>query len=157
MQYDRIVEAAIESQAETVFDDPLLEITAAANVFIDILEITIGPHEGATAPNPTPYAFYTATAAGTGGAAVTEVLVRGKGTIGGVALSGLTAPSATGYREFPQGAIPWEIGVNHLWIPEARFEVIGGGQDFFGIVYLANPSATPTSTVKITWGERTAT
>ena len=157
MEYSVVVEAAIESQAETALDDPLLEITAAAGTLIDILEITIGPHEGATAPDPTPYAFYTATAAGTGGAAVTEVAVRGTGTIRGVALSGLTAPSATGFREFPQGAIPWEIGVNHLWIPEARFEIIGGGQDFFGIVYLANPSATPTSTVKITWGERSAT
>ncbi len=157
MQYDRIVEAAIESQAETALDDPLLEITAAANVFIDILEVNIGAHEGATTPDPTPYAFYTATAAGTGGSTVTEAIVRGKGTIGGVALSGLTAPSATGYREFPQGAIVWEIGAHHLWIPEARFEVIGGGQDFFGIVYLAAPSATPTSTVKVTWGERTAT
>ncbi len=157
MQYDRIVEAAIESRAESGLDNPLLEITAPANSFLDILEITIGPHEGATAPDPTPYAFYTATAAGAGGAAVTEALVRGKGTIQGVALSALTAPSATGFREFPQGAIAWEIGVNHLWVPEARFEVIGGGQDFFGIVYLANPSATPTSTVKITWGERSAT
>ena len=157
MQYDRIVEAAIASQAEAALDDPLLEITAPANVFIDLLEVTIGPHEGATAPDPTPYAFYTATAAGTGGATVVEVVVRGKGAPQGVALSGLTAPSATGYREFPQGAIPWEVGVNHLWLPEARFEVIGGGQDFFGIVYLAAPSATPTSTVKITWGERSAT
>ena len=157
MQYDRIVEAAIQSQAETAADDPLLEITAPANVFLDILEITIGPHEGATAPNPTPYAFYTATAAGTGGATVVEVAVRGKGSPQGVALSGLTAASGTGFREFPQGAIAWEIGVNHLWIPEARFEVIGGGQDFFGIVYLAAPSAAPTSTVKITWGERTPT
>ena len=157
MQYDVIVEAAIESQTEAALDDPLLEVTAAAGTLIDILEVTIGPHEGATPPDPTPYAFYTATAAGTGGATVVEVAVRGKGTIRGVALSGLTAPSATGFREFPQGAIPWEIGVNHLWIPEARFEVIGGGQDFFGIVYLANPSATPTSTVKITWGERSAT
>ncbi len=157
MQYDRIVEAAIASQAEAAADDPLLEVTAPANVLIDILEITIGPHEGATAPNPTPYAFYTATAAGAGGSTVTEVVVRGKGAAQGVALSGLTAPSATGFREFPQGAVAWEIGVNHLWIPEARFEVIGGGQDFFGIVYLAAPSATPTATVKITWGERTAT
>ncbi len=157
MNYDRIVEVAIASQAEAAADDPLLEITAPANVFLDILEVTIGPHEGATAPNPTPYAFYTATAAGTGGATVVEVAVRGKGAIQGVALSGLTAPSATGYREFPQGAVAWEIGVNHLWIPEARFEVIGGGQDFFGIVYLAAPSAAPTSTVKITWGERSAT
>ena len=157
MQYDRIVEAAIASQAETAADDPLLEITAPANVFLDVLEVTIGAHEGATAPDPTPYAFYTATLAGAGGAAVTEVVLRGKGAPQGVALSGLTAPSATGYREFPQGAIAWEIGVNHLWIPEARFEVIGGGQDFFGIVYLGAPSATPTSTVKITWGERTPT
>ncbi len=157
MQYDRIVEVAIASQAEAAADDPLLEITAPSTVFLDILEVTIGPHEGATAPNPTPYAFYTATAAGTGGATVVEVAVRGKGAIQGVALSGLTAPSATGYREFPQGAVAWEIGVNHLWIPEARFEVIGGGQDFFGIVYLAAPSAAPTSTVKITWGERSAT
>ncbi len=157
MQYDRIVEAAVQSLAEADADDPLLELTAPANTFLDILEITIGPHEGATAPDPTPYAFYTATAAGTGGGAVVEVLVRGKGTIQGVALSGLTAASGTGFREFPQGAIAWEIGVNHLWIPEGRFEVIGGGQDFFGIVYLAAPSATPTSTVKITWGERSAT
>ncbi len=156
MQYDRVVEAAIQSSAEPDFDDPLLELTAPANTFIDILEVTIGAHEGATPPNPTPYAFYTATAAGTGGAAVTEVLVRGKGGIQGSVLSGLTAASGTGFREFPQGAISWEIGVNHLWVPEARFEVIGGGQDFFGIVYLAAPSATPTSTVKITWGERSA-
>ncbi len=157
MQYDVVVEAAIASQAEAAADDPLLEITAPDGTLIDILEVTIGPHEGATAPNPTPYAFYTATAAGTGGATVVEVAVRGKGTIRGVALSGLTAPSATGYREFPQGGVPWEVGVNHLWVPEARFEVIGGGQDFFGIVYLAAPSAAPTSTVKITWGERSAT
>ncbi len=157
MNYDRIVEAAIASQAEAAADDPLLEITAPANVFLDILEVTIGPHEGATAPNPTPYAFYTATAAGTGGATVVEVAVRGKGAIQGVALSGLTAPSATGYREFPQCAVAWEIGANHLWLPEALFEVIGGGQDFFGIVYLAAPRAAPTSTVKITWGERSAT
>ena len=157
MDYDRIVEVAIASQAEAAADDPLLEITAPAGTLIDILEVTIGAHEGATAPNPTPYAFYTATAAGTGGATVVEVAVRGKGAIQGVALSGLTAPSATGYREFPQGAVAWEIGVNHLWIPEARFEVIAGGQDFFGIVYLTAPSAAPTSTVKITWGERTAT
>ena len=157
MQYNVVVEAAIQSQAETVLDDPLLEITAPAGTLIDILEITIGPHEGATAPDPTPYAFYTATGAGTGGATVTEVAVRGTGTIRGVALSGLTALPVAGLRVFPQGAISWEIGVNHLWIPEARFEVIGGGQDFFGIHYLANPSATPTSTVKITWGERSAT
>ncbi len=157
MQYDRIVEAAIASQAEAAADDPILEITAPANVFLDILEVTIGPHEGATPPNPTPYAFYTATAAGAGGATVVEVLVRGKGTIQGVALSGLTAASGTGFREFPQGAIAWEMGVNHLWIPEARFEVIGGGQDFFGIMYLGTPSAAPTSTMKITWGERSAT
>ncbi len=157
MQYDRVVEAAIQSSAEAGADNPLLEINAPTAAYIDILEITIGPHEGATAPDPTPYAFYTATAAGTGGAAVTEVLVRGKGTIQGSALSGLTAASGTGFREFPQGAIPWEVGVNHLWIPEARFEVIGAGQDFFGIVYLGAPSATPTSTIKITWGEHSAT
>ncbi len=156
MQYDRIVEAAVESLAESAADDPLLEISVPTNAFIDILEVTIGPHEGATSPDPTPYAFFTASAGGTGGNPVTEVLVRGKGTIRGVCQSQLTAPSATDYREFPQGAIPWEVGVNHLWVPEARFEVIGGGQDFFGIVYLAAPSAIPTSTVKITWGERSA-
>ena len=157
MQYDLIVEAATESGAETGLDDPILELNVPSNTIIDILEVTIGPHEGATPPTPTPYAFFTASAGGTGGNPVTEVIVRGKGTIRTVVQKHLTAPSATGYREFPQGAIPWEIGVNHLWVPEARFEVIGGGQDFFGIVYLANPSATPTSTVKITWGERSAT
>ncbi len=157
MQYDVIVEAAIQSRAEAGADNPLLEVTAPAGTLMDILEVTIGAHEGATAPDPTPYAFYTATAAGAGGVVVTEVAVRGKGIIRGSVLSALTAPSATGFREFPQGAIAWEIGANHLWIPDARFEVIGGGQDFFGIVYLAAPSATPTSTVKITWGERSAT
>jgi hypothetical protein len=157
MQYDRIVEAAVQSLAEANADDPLLEVTAPTGVLIDILEVIIGPHEGATAPDPTPYGFYTATAAGTGGTAVTEVVARGKGANQGTALSDLTAPSATGYREFPQGAIPWEVGAQHLWIPDARFEVIAGGQDFFGIVYLAAPSATPTSTVKVTWGERSAT
>ena len=50
MQYDLIVEAAAESQAETGLDNPLLEVTAPANTLIDILEVTIGAHEGATAP-----------------------------------------------------------------------------------------------------------
>ncbi len=156
MQYDRVAEATIQSLAEADADDPLLEIRVSVTAVLDILEVTIGPHEGATAPDPTPYAFFTASSGGTAGNPVTEVLVRGKGSIVGVAQSQLTAPGVSDYREFPQGAIPWEVGVNHLWLPEARFEVWSGGQDFFGIVYLAAPSATPTTTVKITWGERSA-
>ena len=156
MQYDRIVEAAVVSLAEPDANDPLLEIRLTPTAVIDILEVTIGPHEGPTPPEPTPYAFFSASDGGTGGSPVIEVLVRGKGTIAGVAQSELTAPGGTDYREFPQGAIAWEIGVNHLWVPEARFEVWSGGQDFFGIVFLAAPSATPITTVKITWGERSA-
>jgi hypothetical protein len=154
MEYDRTVSAANESVATiAAADDSILELSIPANVTAEILRVEIGPHEGATPPNPTPWAMYTATAAGTGGAAVTETLQSGSGTIQGSVLKTLTAIPVTGLREMPQGAIAWEVGVIYVPVPEERIKVVGGGQDFFGFHFLAAPSATPTFTAHIVWGE----
>lgn len=156
MQYERVVSAANESVATiAAADDPILELSIPANVVAEILRVEIGPHEGATAPNPTPWAMYTATAAGTGGSAVTETIQRGSGTIQGSVLKTLSALPGSGLREMPQGAINWSVGALYLPVPEERIIVMGGGQDFFGFHFLSAPSATPTFTAHIVWGEVT--
>ena len=153
MNYERVVAASMESIAVSTIDDPMVELTIPANVFAEILRIEIGPGEQATLPTPTPYAFYTATAAGTGGSAVTEVIQQGSGTIQSSVLRNLTAASATGFREFPQGAVPWEVGALYLPIPDERFQLRGSGQDFFGVLFTTAPSAAVTFTLGIVWGE----
>lgn len=153
MNYDRVVHSAMESIAVSTIDDPMIELTIPANVFAEVLRIEIGPGEQAALPTPTPYAFYTATAAGTAGTTTTEVIQQGAGTIQGSVLRNLTAASATGFREFPQGAVPWEVGTQYLPVPQELFQLRGGGQDFFGVLFTTAPSAAVTFTMQIVWGE----
>ncbi len=152
--YDRVVSIAVSSQAEADTLDPIIELSVPANGFVDILRVEVGPHEGATAPNPTPWAFYTATAAGTGGTALTsEAIVRGDGTILTSGTRNLTAASATGYLQYDNPAINWTVGHLYLPIPAEMFRVVGGGQDFFGFLFTTAPSAAPTLSSKIIVGE----
>ncbi len=143
----------MESQAVSTADDPMLELTMVGVVNGEILRVTIGAAEQATPPTPTPYAFYTATAAGTGGTAVTENIVAGPGTIQASVLRNLTALPVTGLREFAQGAVVWETGELWLPTPEERFEIHAGRQDFFGLHFLTAPSVAVTFTCSIVWAE----
>ena len=153
MNYERVVAAAMESVSASTADDPMIELVTPTFVFAEILRINIGPAEQATLPEPTPYAFYTATAAGAGGVGLTEVIQRGTGTIGAFAERNLTAPGVAGFREFPQGTVPWEIGL--MYVPEAddRFQVRTGGQLVFGVLFTSAPSVAVTFTLQIVWGE----
>ncbi len=152
--YDRIVSIGVQSQTEADADDPLIEITVPGNGFADILRVEIGPHEGATAPDPTPYAFYTATAIGSGGTAITtEAIIRGDGTIITSGIRNLTAASGTGFREYERPAIQWSVGHLYLPIPAEMFRIRGGGQDFFGFLFATAPSAAPTYSAQIVVGE----
>lgn len=153
MNWQRVVQVGAETITETAADDPLIEVNLSAVAAAEILRVQIGAAQQATPPTPTPYAFYTATAAGTGGAAMNENVVTGDGTVLGTALSGLTALPVTGLIEFPQGAVVWETGELWLPTPEERFLLFGGGQDFFGVHFLLAPSVSVITTVMIEWGE----
>ncbi len=155
--YDRIVSIGFQSVTMALIDDPIVEITVPANGFADIIRVEIGPHEGATPPNPTPFAFYTATAIGAGGTALTtEELVRGDGTVITSGIRNLTAASGTGYREYHRPAINWSVGHLYLPVPAEMYRIRGGGQDFFGFLFTTAPSATPTLSGQIIVGEVSA-
>ena len=154
MNYNRVVSIGFQSVTMALIDDPVVELTIPASTFGRILRVEIGPHEGATLPTPTPFAFYTATAIGTGGTALTtEEIVNGSGTIATSAIRNLTAASATGYREYQRPAINWSVGHLYLPVPEEIYDLKGGGQDFFGFLFTTAPSATPTFSGQIIVGE----
>ena len=117
--YDRVVAASLISTSLTLADDPLLELLCPANMTIDIIRVEIGPAEGATPIDEIQeVALWMGTAVGSGGGAITELIVRGSGTIGGVAVSNVTT-IGTG-AEWYHSAYHTQNGWLYLPVPEER-------------------------------------
>ncbi len=65
---------------------------------------------------------------------------------------------ATGERPVKEASSQWRrTGMKwlalYLPVPEERIQLVATGQDFFGFYFLGVPSATPTFTAHIVWGE----
>ena len=143
----------MESQAVSTADDPVMELQMPANSYAEIIRVEIGAAEG-TDPvaEVQEIVMYSATAAGTGGTALTETLVRGEGTISGAALRNLTAAGA-GLVEWYFTAFHWQNGWLYLPVPEERYQVKAGGQDNFGFYFPTAPDAATTFSATVVWGE----
>ncbi len=152
MSYDRVVAASMESTSLTLVDDPLLELLCPANMTIDIIRVEVGPTEGTDPVDEVQeIALWMGTVVGSGGGAITERIVRGSGTIGGVAVSNVTT-IGTG-NEFYHGAYHVQNGWLYLPVPEERPQLISGGDDVFAVVFPTAPDAANVISATIVWGE----
>ena len=150
--YDRVVAASMESTSLTLVDDPLLELLCPANMTIDIIRVSIGPAEAATPIDEIqPVALWMGTVVGSGGGAITERIVRGAGTIGGVAVSNVTT-IGTG-NEWLHDAYHTQNGWLYLPVPEERPQLISGGDDVFAVVFPTAPQVAIVTSATIVWGE----
>ena len=153
MNYDRVVAASQESISVTLIDDPVIELQMPANTYAEIIRVEIGVGEGVTPVDEAqPVALYTATAAGTGGSAITEQVLNGEGTVVGVALRNLTAPGA-GLQEVYFTGFHWQNGWLYLPVPEERIAVKAGAQDNFGFYFPTAPQVATTFSATLVWGE----
>lgn len=152
MQYTRIGHAAAESVSGSLADNPLIELSIPSGVIAEILRVEISPNQAATAPDPTPFQFYTTTGAGSGGTAITEQKIRGDGTLSVSALHTLSTKGA-GVDEYSWSALQWDVGFLYLPVPEERFLIPAAGQDFFGVCWNQAVGATVEYTVSVVWGE----
>lgn len=153
MNYDRVVAATMESQAVSLVDDPVIEVVMPANSIAELIRIEIGAAEG-TDPvaEVQELCLYSATAAGTGGTALTARRLRGEGTINGSATRNRTAPGA-GLIEWYFTAFNWQTGWLYLPVPEERYLSKAGDQDVFGFYFPTAPDAATTFSATIIWGE----
>ena len=153
MQYTRVVSAVMESQAVSLVDDPVIEVVMPASSSAELIRIEIGVGEGAAPIDEAqPVAIYSATAAGTGGSALTEHILSGSGTILGAATRNLTAPGA-GVLEWYVSGFHWLNGWLYLPVPEERYTSVAAGQDVFGFYFPTAPQAATTFSATIVWGE----
>ena len=153
MNYDRVVAATMESQAVSTVDDPVIELQIPANAFAEIIRVEIGAAGGADpVAEVQELVMYKGPNAGTGGTALTEVLVRGEGTISGAALRNLTAPGASN-KEFYFTGFNWQTGWLYLPVPEERPVIKAGDDDNFGFYFPTAPDAATTFSATIIWGE----
>ncbi len=152
MNYNRVVSASMESTSLTLVDDPLLELLCPANMIIDVIRVEIGPAEGAAPVDEVQeIALWMGTVVGSGGGAITERIVTGSGTIGGVAVSNVTT-IGTG-NEFYHTAYHTQNGWLYLPVPEERPRLISGGDDVFAVVFPTAPDAAIVTSASIIWGE----
>ena len=152
MNYDRIVAATLESTSLTLVDDPLLELLCPANMTIDIIRVEVGPTEGTDPVDEVQeIALWMGTVVGSGGGALTERIVRGSGTIGGVCVKNVTT-IGTG-NEWYHAAYHVQNGWLYLPVPEERPQLISGGDDVFAVVYPVAPDAAMVVSATIVWGE----
>ena len=153
MNYDRVVAASMESIAVSLIDDPIIELVMPANSYAEIIRVEIGVGEGATPVDEAQeFALYTATAAGTGGTALTEHILNGEGTIVGAATRNRTAPGA-GLLEVYHTGFHWQNGWLYLPVPEERIAIKAGAQDVFGFYFPTAPQAATTFSATLVWGE----
>ena len=152
MNYDRVVAGTLESVSLTLADDPLIELLCAANDIIEIIRVEVGPAEGAAPVDEVQeLALWMGTAVGSGGAAITERIITGSGTIGGVAVSNVTT-IGTG-NEFYHTAYHTQNGWLYLPVPEERPRLVSGGDDVFALVFPVAPDAAIVTSATIVWGE----
>ena len=150
--YVRVASASLESTALTLVDDPLVELTCPANVTIDVIRVEIGAAEGATPIDETqPVALWKGTAAGSGGGAATERLIRGSGTILGTVATNVTT-IGTG-NEFYHTSYHTQNGWLYLPVPEERPQLVSGSDDIFAVVFNVAPQVSITTSCTIVWGE----
>lgn len=150
--YDRVVAATLESTSLSLADDPILELLCPANMTIDIIRVEVGATEGASPLDEVQeIALWMGTAVGTGGGAVTERIVRGSGTIGGVVVSNVTT-IGTGNDWYHSG-YHTQNGWLYLPVPEARPQLISGGDDVFAVLFPTAPDAAMVVSTTIVWGE----
>ena len=150
--YDRVVAATLESTSLTLVDDPLIELLCPANMTIDIIRIEIGAAEGTDPVDEVQeLALWMGTAVGSGGGALTERIVRGSGTIGGVAVSNVTT-IGTG-NEYYHTAFHLQNGWLFLPVPEERPQLISGGDDVYAFVFPVAPDAATVLSATLVWGE----
>ena len=152
MDYDRTVAASMESTSLTLVDDPLLELLCPANMIIEVIRVEIGPAEAAAPIDEIqPIALWMGTVVGSGGGAITERIVTGSGTIGGVAVSNVTT-IGTG-NEFYHTAYHTQNGWLYLPVPEERPRLVSGGDDVFAAVFPTAPQVAIVTSCTIVWGE----
>ena len=152
MTYNRVAAATLESTSLTLADDPLIELLCPANMVIDIIRVEVGPAEGAAPVDEVQeIALWMGTAVGSGGGSITERIVTGSGTIGGVAVSNVTT-IGTG-NDFYHTAYHTQNGWLYLPVPEARPRLISGGDDVFAFLFPTAPDAAIVTSATIEWGE----
>ncbi len=153
MNYDRIVSAGLASTSLAAVDDPILELLCPANMIIDIIRFEIGPTEGTLPVDEIQeIGLWMGTAVGSGGGTVTERIVRGSGTIGGVAVSNVTT-IGTGNLWYPS-AYHTQNGWLYEPVPEARPQLVSGGDDVFAVYFPVVPDAAMVISATLVWGER---
>ncbi len=152
MNYVRVASASLESTSLTLIDDPLVELTCPANVTIEVIRVEIGPAEGAAPTDEIqPVALWKGTAAGSGGGAATERLIRGSGTILGAVATNVTT-IGTG-NEFYHAAYHVQNGWLYAPVPEARPQLVAGSDDVFAVVFNVAPQVAIVTSCTIVWGE----
>lgn len=152
MDYVRTASASLESTSLTLIDDPLVELTCPANVTIEVIRVEIGAAEGATPIDEVqPVALWKGTAAGSGGGAATERLVRGSGTILGSVATNVTT-IGTG-NEFYHTSYHTQNGWLYLPVPDERPQLVPGSDDIFAVVFNAAPQVAIVTSCTVVWGE----
>ncbi len=152
MNYDRVVAATLESTSLSLIDDPILELLCPANMTIDILRVEIGATEGATPLDEVQeIALWMGTVVGSGGSAVTERIVRGSGTIGGVVVSNVTT-IGTG-NDWYHTAYHTQNGWLYTPIPDEMPQLVSGGDDVFAFLFPTAPDAAMVVSATLIWGE----
>ena len=152
MDYDRTVSGALASTSLSAVDDPILELFCPANVIIDVISVEIGATEGTDPVDEIQeIGLWMGTAVGSGGGAVTERIVRGSGTIQGVCVSNVTT-IGTGNLWYPSG-YHTQNGWLYLPTPDARPQLVSGGDDVFAVYFPVVPDAAMVLSATIVWGE----
>ena len=152
MDYVRTASASLESTSLTLVDDPLVELLCPASTTIEVIRVEIGPAEAAAPIDEIqPVALWMGTAVGTGGGALTERIVSGSGSIGGVCVKNVTA-IGTG-NEFYHTAYHTQNGWLYLPVPEERPRLVSGGDDVFAVVFPTAPDAALVTSITMVWGE----
>jgi hypothetical protein len=153
MNYDRVVSGVLESGAISTADDPIIELQMPANTQAEIIRLEIGAAEGADPlAEIQELVMYKGPNAGTGGAAVTETILNGGGTIQGVVLSSLTAAGAS-TKEWYFTGFHWQNGWLYLPVPAELVLLKAGDDDNFGFYFPTAPDASTTFSTTLIWGE----
>lgn len=152
MNYDRVIAWGMESQAITTADDPLIELTAEANSYFDVLRVEVGPSEGTDPVDEIQeVALWHGTIAGSGGTGLTGRILNGEGTI--VTTGDRNVGTLGTGNDVYFSAYHTQNGWLYLPIPEERIRCKAGGDDIFAVLFPTAPDASMTLSCTVVIGE----